>query len=721
MKKSRLLNKIYGCLIGGVIGDTLGRPLEPYGHFKKIEEKHGKVTDFLDVSAIGTDDTALNVLLCKTYIRKNARITSSDFARTWLSEMDPLPLFYCMRTSLELLKMGVPPRAAGAGNFVTGSAIMCIAPVGIYNATDPVGAYIDAKEITSMYQRGLDVEVAGIYAACIAEAMKPDASVDSILKCAIELAPPERLITFDKRQPDNIRDTLRIALDVASRHTDVFKAREDIYKASLQWHQLDPLEVLTLTLAIFKVANGDAEQAIVGGVNIGRDCDTIANLNGGLAGALHGFDSVPQRWTKLIEQKTDGLTFRLASGMENVVREKVKSQTARIQVLAPVVDACLKTPDVAGAPSPSSARPYSHDGTPSLEDRIYGCLMGGAAGTIFGRLFGNMPYQKIQEKYGIVEEPPAVNLQGYEEEYDNITGRYPYTVSLVRLLVDTYVRKNGRITSQDCARTWLADGLTPPVHYSLFVLNVLELLKTGIPPGLAGMGNPVCDDALVTISPVGIFNAGLPEEAYIDAVDIASMYQRDYGVTAAAVYAACIAEAMKPDASVDSVIECALAFSPRQDYVAFDPRLPVNIFETVKKAVRIAREFPDVFAVRQPLYDFCVSGFYRIDEMSYMNPIDILALSLAIFVAAKGNGRMCIVGGANLGVNSGSIANLSGALGCALNGIKSIPEKWVNEIDGSKGFPVKESSFAMADLLRRMSGVLRTQMEEIGSLTAEEK
>lgn len=31
-------------------------------------------------------------------------------------------------------------------------------------------------------------------------------------------------------------------------------------------------------------------------VNLGRDTDTVAAVAGGLAGALYGYDAIPQRW-----------------------------------------------------------------------------------------------------------------------------------------------------------------------------------------------------------------------------------------------------------------------------------------------------------------------------------------------------------------------------------------------------------------------------------------
>jgi ADP-ribosylglycohydrolase len=45
-KVQKLLDQVYGCLIGGAIGDALGAPVENW-HYADIRRKHGKVTEFL--------------------------------------------------------------------------------------------------------------------------------------------------------------------------------------------------------------------------------------------------------------------------------------------------------------------------------------------------------------------------------------------------------------------------------------------------------------------------------------------------------------------------------------------------------------------------------------------------------------------------------------------------------------------------------------------------
>ena len=169
-------------------------------------------------------------------------------------------------------------------------------PVGIYNVADPEYAAIDATAISYMYQRGLDMATAANLAATVAEALRPNATVDSVCQAALNTAPAGPLNTFDNRPFNSCRDYLETCLEVADKYNDVMAARKELYERALLYHPIDPLELWGFSLAMFKIADGDVRQAAIGGTNIGRDSDTIAGRAAMLAGTLRGASSVPQDW-----------------------------------------------------------------------------------------------------------------------------------------------------------------------------------------------------------------------------------------------------------------------------------------------------------------------------------------------------------------------------------------------------------------------------------------
>jgi len=302
IENTGLYKKVLGCLAIGAIGDNLGRPVENW-HYQRVDEVYGRLEDpWAGVKGgdsgfdVGTDDTALGQILCHCYIDKGRPILVEDYGEYWLAEMDPNKFFFCLRNTYELLKMGYSARLTGVLNIVTGSGLMAINPVGIFNAGDPERAYVDGVNLASIVQRDLDIYIPGIIAAAIAEAFRPGATCDSVIDAAIRVAPSKKIVTFDDRDPDNLKDTLIQAVEVASMYDDVFSARKGLYEKCLQYAAIDPQEVVALTFGIFKASRGDTRMAVVGGANTGRDADTLGSLNGQICGALNGVDAAPEGW-----------------------------------------------------------------------------------------------------------------------------------------------------------------------------------------------------------------------------------------------------------------------------------------------------------------------------------------------------------------------------------------------------------------------------------------
>jgi len=341
---SALFGKVYGCMAAGAIGDQLGWPVETWD-YERIRQRHGRITDpWADYGkprkawdpelGFGTDDMAMALILCRAYLARGGRITMEDFARQWLADFNPEPYFHCMRNTYELLRTGYSPRLTGALNIVTGSAMMAAWPVGVFNAGDPERAYGEALGIASMYQRGLDMFAAGVVAAAVAEAMRPSATTDSVIEAAVRLAPDEPMTTFDERPITSLRATVERAVEIGAAADDVFDVRAPLYEEMLQYKPLDPQEVLALTFGVFRAADGDTEQAVLGGANIGRDSDTIAGINGQICGALNGAGSIPDAWlTGLRERDGHEKLEKIARGMTALLEgrlERLQSQVAQL-------------------------------------------------------------------------------------------------------------------------------------------------------------------------------------------------------------------------------------------------------------------------------------------------------------------------------------------------------------------------------------------------------
>lgn len=299
-----LRDKIYGNILAGAIGNAMGSPVEG-AFFWQIDQQYpGGIQTVLNPKCLETeDDNQMAMLLTETYIaRGGAPVMARHFGDTWTDRLNRDHFFpLCMGNAYDLIRQGWDPRIAGHWAVVTGSTVMCMEPVGIFNIGDPQNAFIDAMAVSYMYQRGLDVLAAASVAATVAAALRPDATVDSVCQAAIDTAPDRPLKTFDRRKFKTFRQYVQKCLDIADNYDDVLAARKELYDKCLFYHHIDPLELWGFALAMFKISDGDVRQAAIGGTNIGRDSDTIAGRAAMLAGTLRGAKNVPPDWIKMFQ------------------------------------------------------------------------------------------------------------------------------------------------------------------------------------------------------------------------------------------------------------------------------------------------------------------------------------------------------------------------------------------------------------------------------------
>lgn len=301
---TRLFDKIYGCVLAGAIGNAMGSPVECWFDWQIDEKYPGGIKTILDPRRLESeDDNQMAMLLVETYInRQGLPVMARHFGEMWKNKLNR-DHFYamCMGNAYNLIMSGWDPRITGHWSVVTGSTVMCMEPVGMYHIGDPEYAKIDARAISYMYQRGLDVTAAEILVAAVSEALSPDATVESICKQALKAAPSTPLKTFDTRDVKSCKEYLEKCLEIASRYNDVLAVRKELREKCLFYHPIDPLELLGIALAMFYIARGDVRLAAIGGTNMGRDSDTIAGRAAMLSGALNGAQSIPSEWIKLFK------------------------------------------------------------------------------------------------------------------------------------------------------------------------------------------------------------------------------------------------------------------------------------------------------------------------------------------------------------------------------------------------------------------------------------
>ncbi|MDQ3526694.1 MAG: ADP-ribosylglycohydrolase family protein [Actinomycetota bacterium] len=336
----KLRDKAVGALVGAAVGDALGGATEGWTPEQIQERYEGYVTgivppfneDWRNARPIApyhkgdghiTDDTLMTHALVDVYAKRRDHLDAYAVAedlvpllmgeRRWIPELEAEALllqriFLAEKWIVARLHYGhVDPREAGTGNIVNCGAAMYMPPVGIVNAADPAGAYTEAIEVAAPHQSSYGREAAGVLAAAVAAAMAEDATPASVVDQAIGLARDGTREAIEAVA--EVADTLgdwREAIPMLRKAVEPFDTVGPIYRQpamdARRPSRTKAIEELPVALGMVLVARGDFEAAVLGGVNYGRDADSIASMAGAICGALGGSSTVRSDWSARIAE-----------------------------------------------------------------------------------------------------------------------------------------------------------------------------------------------------------------------------------------------------------------------------------------------------------------------------------------------------------------------------------------------------------------------------------
>jgi ADP-ribosylglycohydrolase len=345
-----------------------------------------------------------------------------------------------------------------------------------------------------------------------------------------------------------------------------------------------------------------------------------------------------------------------------------------------------------------------------MVEKTLGCLYGGAVGDALGAPAEGRTPDEIQERYG--------EITGFVEPWDGPSpigkgdGRYTDDTHMVQLLGRLYVETGDHLDPFRFARgivsliadepRWVAEyGREMPLVERLFYPEkwlLMRLRLANADPRLGGVGNMVNCGAAMYAAPVGIVNAADPEAAYREAIEIFAAHQWSYGLEAAGVMAACVAEACSPDATVERIVATALRLAKEGTHRA------------IAAVVERARDLTDWREAIRPLrdavqpFDGAAEHFHDrgngTDDWhpSRMRSIEELPIALGLLVVARGDFETAVIAGANYGRDCDSIAGMAGAIAGALHGIQAIRPEWIERIDAANRCDMRPLAEGLATL-----------------------
>lgn len=372
-----LADKAVAVITGAAVGDALGGATEGWTP-EQIEERHGgRVTgivgpfypDWRTARPIApyhkgdghvTDDTLMTRALVEVYARRRAHLDAYAVAEDlvplmigepqWIPELETTALllqrvFLAEKWIVARLHYGhVDPREAGVGNIVNCGAAMYIAPTGVVNAGDPRAAYAEAIDLTGAHQASYGREAAGVFAAMVAAAAIPGATLDDVVGAALGVAHDGTLAALRAvvdavgsaarpRDDDGERELVRMIRAAVAPFDSVGPEYRNMSMDARRPSRTKSIEELPAALGFLLGHRGDYRAAVLGAVNYGRDADSIAVMAGAVAAALGGAGSVPAEWLDEVEQssrmdiRATGVLLAQAAG--DILRADRRAAAAR--------------------------------------------------------------------------------------------------------------------------------------------------------------------------------------------------------------------------------------------------------------------------------------------------------------------------------------------------------------------------------------------------------
>lgn len=284
-----LFDKVYGCLIGLAIGDSIG----DQARTPEMHSRYGVMVDMENTESWSTDDTEFALMVAKAMIDHQGELTDDIVVETWMK--------YVVSTrdlgvktgeseigAAENLRRGLRPPFSGSDNSynLSDGAAMRIAPIGAVNPGDPDRAAEMARieSQVSHFQDG--IWGAQAVAASVSVAVT-GASVDEIIQTGRQYIPDDSWLgrAFDA------------SFDLVKKHEgDLLRVWKPLHDLLWTPYRASNPEAIPEAYCLFALTKGDFYNGVIAAANFGRDADTLAALVGAWSGALHGASAIPEDW-----------------------------------------------------------------------------------------------------------------------------------------------------------------------------------------------------------------------------------------------------------------------------------------------------------------------------------------------------------------------------------------------------------------------------------------
>lgn len=287
------MSKIIDSLVGHVIGDAIGTPVEffmrKYLQENKVTEMLGNIGQHSEPVGAWSDDTSMELALIDSIINTK-KIDYNDIMNNfllWIEKGKYTPTNHafgvgrCCLKAIYNYKKGTKPLECGnlEEQHMSNGSLMRILPIALYSYSKRIPLEeIEkiTKDVCSLTHRQDAVQL-----ACYMYVMFIIDLLNGLDKETAYLNLRTRNYNYKKE-----------SLQLYSRLIN-----DDIRKLTLDEINSSGYVVDTLEASLWcLLKNNTYEDTIIEAINLGQDTDTIAGISGAMAGIIYGYDNIPQRW-----------------------------------------------------------------------------------------------------------------------------------------------------------------------------------------------------------------------------------------------------------------------------------------------------------------------------------------------------------------------------------------------------------------------------------------
>ena len=315
-----MIDRAYGALIGGAVGDAMGMPASFFTR-DKIKQVYGYITDFLEPEASAqvyhgnlkageiTDDTMESMIIGDILIKNDGFDKAAFIAamREWAMKykmLESTVIGPSTRKFLEAIIENRDPSESSKVSATNGSA-MRVAPVGIkYYYDFAECARVAAESSLPSHSSKPCVAAACAVATAVAAGVRGGYTPEQVMDIAQEGALYGESVGNDTTAP-SVAKRILLAKEIVEKNREkgmdtMLDELVGIIGAGMQAYESIPY-----ALGVFYAVNGDAKSGIIAAINGGDDADTNGAICGNICGAYSGIKAIPEEWAKRVEKESN--------------------------------------------------------------------------------------------------------------------------------------------------------------------------------------------------------------------------------------------------------------------------------------------------------------------------------------------------------------------------------------------------------------------------------